>query len=544
MQSPKFKFSFICILLALAGCLGQGCSNRFSHSVQQVSSAPTAATTTTNYSDSTITLPAGAHYRRSRLHVFFYGLHYRPAWATPVEVPVLDLGTAKGGLTPIQKGGSRQTINLRLEDKEGKEYVLRSIDKDPAGALPTKWQNSYIANIARDATSATHPYAALTLPDMAEAVGIYYATPELVYVPHDPRLGEYKDSIGGMVAILERRPAGDQSDNPRMGNAKKVKSTRSMLESRLSDNTVKVDARFFLRSRLFDMLIGDWSRHEDNWRWAEFEEDDKTNFKAVPRDRDNVFYRLNDAVIPWIFMRAGFKPHFQTFRSNLKNVADLNRSGRNLDEIILAELEYKDWIEVADSVQNALSDDVIERAFRNMPDTIYQLTAETLIRRLKSRRDMLPSITKNYYHELAKTVYIVGTDKQELFEIDVLSKNQVQIRIYKTNKNGEKKHLILNRICDSKTTDEIHLYGLDSHDRFSIKGSVNPKFKIKIWGGAGEDTYTLMANDSRLGKSIFIEDSQYRNTFKVDKHTKVKINDNPEATKFTAAGWLLRYYLD
>ncbi len=502
------------------------------------------ATAPPTYSDSTLVLAAGKHYQRSRLHTFFYGSHYRKAWTTPVTIPVLDIGTAKGGLTPVKQGGSRQTLNLRLQDSLGTEYVLRSVDKEPASALPEKWQKSYVANIIRDATSATHPYAALTLPPMAAAVGIYHVVPELVYVPHDPMLGEHLPNIGGMVAMLEKRPAGNQKHDPLMGNAKKVKSTRSMLEDRLLDNDTQVDARYFLRARLFDMLIGDWSRHEDNWRWARFKTEEGNLYKAVPRDRDNVYYKLNDAVIPWLFMRLGVKQHFQTYRKNLRKVEDLNRSGRNLDEILLAGLSYKDWQEVADSVQQALTDEVIDQAFRQMPDTIYQLTASRIIDKLKSRRDQLPQIAKDYFEEVSDNAFVVGTDKKELFEVEVLSREEVRVRMYKIRKKDKGNLLLFDRTFHSDVTKEIQLFGLDGDDEFKITGNLKPRINIKVYGGAGADSYTVAAADSKLGKKVYIEDSKYRNTYHIDKKTKVVVNDTPPATMFDGKGWLLRYYLN
>ena len=533
------------LLIGTTTFMLSSCSERFSHTVQQVPAPPGAVTANVpDYSDSTIVVAAGKHYDRSKLHTFFYGKHYRPAWTTPVEVEVLDIGTAKGGLKPLQLGGSRQTINLRLEDSAGTEYVLRSLDKEPASALPENWQKSYIANIARDATSATHPYAALTLPPMLEALNIYHAKPELVYVPHDPRLGEYLDDIGGMVALLEKRPAGDQSNNPAMGNAEKVTSTQSMLEDRVYDNDTRVDARYFLRARLFDMLIGDWSRHEDNWRWAEFKQDSILMYRAIPRDRDNVFYKLNDALIPWIFMRTGLKSHFQTFRPKIKNLADLNKSGYNLDKIILAELSLQDWQEVADSVQKELTDDVIEKAFRRMPDTIYEITAPSIMAKLKSRRAQLPAAAASYYKYLSCNAVVVGSDKHELFEVNVLSDNQVQVQVYKTKKDGDVKYLFFDRVYDANITQVIQLYGLDGNDQFVVKGEAAPKIEIKIWGGAGEDDYTVSTENKKLAKKIEIEDSMYRNTYDVAKKTKVTVNDNPAANKYIGEGWLLRYYLN
>ena len=35
------------------------------------------------------------------------------------------------------------------------------------------------------------------------------------------------------------------------------------------DASGSVDQQEFARARLFDMLVGDWDRHEGQWRWKE-----------------------------------------------------------------------------------------------------------------------------------------------------------------------------------------------------------------------------------------------------------------------------------
>ncbi|PVY41804.1 hypothetical protein [Pontibacter virosus] len=531
-------------LACLLGLLSAGCiGNKYTHSLQQVPPPAGSPTAIPASNDSTITVAVGEHYGRGWLHTFFYGKHYRPAWTTPVEFKVLDLGTAKGGLKPTQQGGSRQTMNLRLEASDGKEYVLRSVDKDPATALPKKWQQSYAANIIRDATSATHPYAALVLPPMAEAIGIHHTKPELVYIPHDPRLGEYLENFGGMVALLEIRPNDNLSDEPGMGNSENIKSTRAMLKDRFFDNDSHLDARYYLRARLFDMLIGDWSRHEGNWRWAQYKQDGVKVYQAVPRDRDNVFYKLNDAIIPWIFMRTGLKKHFRTYSDNLSNLDDLNRSGRNLDETILAGLTYQDWVEVADSVSSELTDEVIEQSFRQMPDNIYKLTATPIMSKLKSRRNKLGKSIRKYYKELMREAIVTGSDKHERFEVEVLSANEVRVQAYKINKDGEDKRQLFDRVFQAADTKEIHLYGLNGDDEFIVKGQGKSKIKIRIWGGAGEDGYTVKG-PKPMARRIRIEDTEYRNFYDLSKGTRQKTQQNPNANQYDAEGWLLRYYLD
>lgn len=538
MKKHSIFQAAICLLLTmLASCSG------YTHTVRQVPNA-TVEKSLLRSGDSTIQIAAGQKYKTNWLHTFFYGRHYRKAWAAPVPVKVLDLSTKKGGLTPVKQGGSRQTLSLWVEDSLGREYVLRSIDKEPAVGLPEWLQQSYIAFIARDATSAAHPYAALTLPPMAEALGIYHTNPELVYIPHSAELGEYQETFAGMVAMLERRPDSDQSDAPWFGNAGNVKSSRTMISDRLRDNNTEVDARFFLRSRLFDMLLGDWSRHEDNWRWALYPLQEKgILYKAVPRDRDNVFYKLNDALIPTLFMATKLKQHFRTFRKEIRNVEALNRSGRNLDDLLLPSLPLEAWLQEADSIKATLTDEVLERAFLELPDTIHHLTAGPILERLKSRRDNLPEVARNYYKALSEEVNVVGTDKQEEFTLEYLDKNRLQVTSYKIRKDGTREKQLFQRTFHRKETKVLNVYGLDGNDRFEIIGDVVGAIKVHLYGGAGEDIYSAQQLSGAKGR-VRIHDSTYRNTLNVGKYVKVKVDDNPPAQTLDANGLLLKFYLD
>src|SRR5690606_35721638 len=98
--------------------------------------------------DTTVT--ASKQYKVGFLKKIFLGRHYRAEWAVPVQVSLFDADTVKGGLTPIKKGGSRQTTNLRLEDSLGRQFVIRSIDKTPTKALPDALQKTIFADIIQD----------------------------------------------------------------------------------------------------------------------------------------------------------------------------------------------------------------------------------------------------------------------------------------------------------------------------------------------------------------------------------------------------------
>jgi len=62
----------------------------------------------------------GLEYQRSGYHNLWWGKHYRKEWATAVRVNNFYLDTAKGGLTVVKEGGSRQSMGLRLKERKGK----------------------------------------------------------------------------------------------------------------------------------------------------------------------------------------------------------------------------------------------------------------------------------------------------------------------------------------------------------------------------------------------------------------------------------------
>src|SRR5204863_111474 len=103
------------------------------------------------------TAVAGVHYKAGWFHRWLLGTHYRDLWATPVEVEQLDLSRFAGGLTPTGCGGRRQTKVLRLLGADGRQYVFRSIDKDPSLALPPELRATFAKDVIQDQISSAHP---------------------------------------------------------------------------------------------------------------------------------------------------------------------------------------------------------------------------------------------------------------------------------------------------------------------------------------------------------------------------------------------------
>ena len=181
-----------------------------------------------------------------KLHRRFFGNGYRSSWAAPVWLRVCYLSKEKGGLAVVKKGGGLQTKSLRLKDSSGKEWVLRTIQKYPEQGLPPNIRSGIAKDILQDQVVTAHPFASLTIPPLAEALGITHSSPEIIYVADDTSLREFRKEFANAVYLLEERePTGDTD------NSEKVQ------EALQNNHDVKVEQQIVLRARLLDIILGD-----------------------------------------------------------------------------------------------------------------------------------------------------------------------------------------------------------------------------------------------------------------------------------------------
>ena len=124
-----------------------------------------------------------AYNKKSGIYKVFFGRNYRTVWATPVTMRVMHIAKEKGGLSITNLGGGKQTKSLQLEDSAGHEWALRTVNKFPERALPKVEKHTIVQDILKDQVSTSNPYAALTVPPMAEALGIPHTHPEIVFIP-------------------------------------------------------------------------------------------------------------------------------------------------------------------------------------------------------------------------------------------------------------------------------------------------------------------------------------------------------------------------
>jgi hypothetical protein len=337
----------------------------------------------------------GARYEAGWLSRLVLGEQWRDLWTTPIEVPVLDLHTFDGGLRPQHRGGGLQTTNIHLKSRNGRTWVFRSVDKDATGLLDPETRASVLGDIVQDLTSTVHPGAALVVAPLLEAAGVLHATPQLAIMPDDPELGQFRETFAGMLGLLEPRIEEE------VEGGDEVSDTLHLfvrLEKRTDE---EVDARSYLRVRLVDLLVGDWDRHLDQWRWIRFAEGGKHAWRPVPRDRDQAFSRFGGA-IPAI--AEYYTKQLASFQDKYPAMDKLTFSGRFTDRRFLVWLGKQDWDSVTADVVAKMTDAVIADAVRRLPEAMYAKGGAELERVLRARRDGLAQASLDYYRLLAGNV--------------------------------------------------------------------------------------------------------------------------------------------
>ncbi|MGJ8732640.1 MAG: metallophosphoesterase [Cellulophaga sp.] len=485
-----------------------------------------ATTTASIYTQEEIT--------KTGFHNFIWGDRYRKYYGTPVTVPTLSLDTIYGGLTPVRAGGGHQSKSLRLADKNGKEYVMRSMRKSAELYLQSmafkdqyvvgEFENTAVEKLLMDFYTGSHPYAPYIVSTLSDAIDIYHTNPKLYYIPKQKALGDFNVNYGDELYMFEEH-AGDNHGNLKsFGYANELKSTDSMLEDLRDDEKYAVDDKLYLRARLFDMVIGDWDRHTDQWRWAENKKNKKIIYKPVPRDRDQVFSNMGDG--PLMSLATRIVPSLRLmegFNEEIRSVRGFNSSPKTyvLDIALLSETNLKDWITEAEYIQDNLTEDVINKSFKDFPVEIQDSSLPKLKKILLSRISHLKEYAKEYHRILNKFAVVTGTDKDDWFEINHLNKKEVQVKAYR-NIKGEKDKLFFDKTFNSDVTKEIWIYGLDDDDYFEDNGTARNNIRIRIIGGQNNDIYNLTE-----GQKITIYDyKSKKNTFKETNNARIKLTDD------------------
>jgi hypothetical protein len=434
-------------------------------------------------SGATVTVVPGAHYEKGSVYRTFMGAGYRDLWTTPITVPVADLSTLAGGLTAVRLGGGMTTRTLHLDGADGRRYVFRSVDKVPADLL-ADFVGTPIEAVLQDQVSVFNPSGALVVAGLLDALDILHPEPQLVVVPDDPRLGEFREQFAGMLALFEERPDDLPDGEAGFAGSRRIIQTEDLFDTleEEPDNHVALDE--LLRSRLLDILVGDRDRSTNNHLWARFEDPAGGRvWRVVPRDRDQAFVQF-DGLLKGLARLHDYR--LITFGDDYPSIRGLTRNAWDIDRWLLVGVDRNAWDATVADVQRLLTDDVIDRAVRRLPPEHYAIVGPRLADALKHRRDELPEAADELYGFVFQYAEIHTTDEDELATVERGADGSVRVVVRTVAPDPG---VLFDRTFVPNETEEVRLYMHGGDDEVTVTGSGPGSIRLRAVGGGSADRF-------------------------------------------------------
>ena len=337
-----------------------------------------------------------------------------------------------------------------MKGANGHGYTFRKLEKHPERVLPKEWQESELRAVAIDQTSAAHPAATVIVGSLAQSVGIPFYGSRLAVMPDDPALGEFRETFGGTRRHVRRVPRARHEGHHR-GDLD-LRPLEEVEGGRPHEN--RVDARAFLKARLFDLVVGNWDRHQAQWRWARF--GSEPVWVPLPEDADQAFTRYEGKAMGAV---RRVVPRFMRYSGEYpKRMEGLTTNNYDVTRWLLTRLEWPVFEEVARELASQMTDAVIDEAMRQMPPEWYAIDGAQMTKDLRQRRDGIVAYARKFYEHLADRVDVRGTDRADLATVEHLGDGSLRLTLAPLQGDGTAGAAYYERRFLPKETDEIRLY--------------------------------------------------------------------------------------
>ncbi len=456
-------------------------------------------------------------------HSFYYqlwGKHYYQAYYRPVTVKTITGFSDNEELTTVQQMPKFHA--LILKNQTGDLYMLR-----PLGGMTSflesdffrkvynkdSFKETYIGDFMKESFTIVHPYLFLTSNKLAKESGLESGSARLFYIPKNHTADTLTDGTQVQDKLVSL------TDLPDFKSHTVLTNINQLLDSIHSGYNHEVDIRLYIRTRLFDMLVGDWNKIPENWNWIGENRNDSIFYKPYVLDRNHAFTKVDGILFRQLLSMLGIG-FITDYGSHLKNVKKFNTLGYGLDVALTSRTNENIWLEEANSLKNKLTDVVIDNAFLQLPEELRSHDTEQIKINLKKRRENIEYIAHEYFVALQKTPSITGTTQTDKFIVENDENNNTRVRII----NKQDNITVFDKIYNPQETEEIWLYGLGGNDTFEVDKTTQ-KIPVLLIGGKGKNTYNI-----KNGKAVSIYEykSQIENVENIE-NAKVIIPNNDSA---------------
>ncbi len=467
-----------------------------------------------NWPDSGLVNVGG--YRPKKATKWLFGKMYKEAWNAKIKAPYLDAHPAFKNFEITGRINGIQNSALFVLDDQKKINAFFAVDRNVDVSIPYELQGTIVENFLHEFKTSQFPYSTTVIHKMLDSTSILHTSPELYIMPPTAKLGVlYKnyDNTLGYLTGLKVSP-----DNKGIYDNRDVLSSRSMFV-KLYDNSInQVDLDAYIRARMFDILVGDWGKNEDNWYWFK-EKDNPDLLLPMPINRRYAFSKFN-GIIPYLADRSWWIKGIENFDYKIRDLQSLVYSSLAADRRLLANLPAEEFEKAAQYVQAQMEDAKIEEAVRHLPKNIFEDDGQELISKLIQRKTDLQKYARTYQKIVAKNgLEIVGSNIDEYFQITRKADGSVRIQLYPLDANQKPilDQMRLDRTVAPMETNEIRLYGLDGDDVFVLRGTTKESMKLRIIGCEGDDSIIDESVVKNAGKKTLVYEKSETSKIELNK---------------------------
>ncbi|MBW2269221.1 MAG: hypothetical protein JRH16_11635 [Deltaproteobacteria bacterium] len=362
-------------------------------------------------------------FERGLVGRWLLGDNWRDLWTEPIELRELDLAAVGGGLRPVKQVGALQTLGLAFAAADGGSYTFRTVRKRLDRSLPDWLRWGPQQALFRDQGSATLPAAPLVVSKLMRDQGILVPLHELVVMPDDPRLGEFRERFAGSVGMLARYPLPGENGAPGDFGALEILSSEELWRRWEAGGSDAVDVRAYLRARLVDWWVGDWDRHPQQWRWARIL--GRAGWQPLPEDHDQAFADYDGAVATAI---RPLRPQLVEFEDELP-MRGLRKKAAALDAWLLVGLDAAQWSAELDALRARSDAARLDAAISSLPVAWRASAGRVLRERLGVRLEGLSEAAFDVYRALARQPHWHGSNARDRLVIACHADGSVDVEL-------------------------------------------------------------------------------------------------------------------
>lgn len=160
-----------------------------------------------------------------------------------------------------------------------------------------------------------------------------------------------------------------------------------------------------------------------------------------------------------------------------------------------------------------------------------------LTRNLIGRRNDLPRQALKYYRFLARTVSIPASGKRERLEVAHEAGGRLRVTRTKIKQDGTTGRVLYQCTFDPAVTRELRLYAQGGAAGFAVTGTTPSPIRVRLVGGAGNDTFAVDEGLHQRGKLLVYDRSDEPSTLPAAGRARINTSADTAVNRFEPVGF-------